>query len=144
MGIFTIAFFCMLIYIVLLLTEKPPISYANIPFPVIGKTTYKPWETVYFAIQRCVTRDITYSFTANLVDLSRGTEYAQQSSNVSATAWCEGILSVPTVVPDLPSGAYKKTFKIIAEWRFRNFVIPIETQKFYIASNKDIEDFFVK
>jgi hypothetical protein len=144
MTIMGVVFIAMLAYIYMLVSETSPVYYTNIPFPVVGKTVYNPGETVYFKIKRCVTRDIPYSFTSNLIDDNTGKVYPLPSVEVSAKKGCSEVLSIPTVIPDIPQGKYHKDFKIFAQGNFKNFIIPLTTDSFYILSNLTQEEVFGK
>ena len=143
MGMIAIAFFSMLTYIVLLLTEKSPIYYTNLPFPVLGnQRVYKPWDKIYFHVDRCIRKDLRYSFTSNIVNVATWAENPMESASITATVWCSSIVSVPTTIPELPTWHYRKTFIITAKGKYRNFVNDLTTEPFFVSNDLTAEELF--
>lgn len=133
-----------LIYDVLVFTEKTPIIYTNVPFPVSEDRTYKPGEELRLVVSRCVSRPLSYALTQTIVadDFNAPIrEYYLESQKIIVdAASCSTVLGIPKIIPSyLPSGNYHISHGISTEGRYRNFIFTVDSQSFEIQNDEPVD-----
>ena len=129
-------------------TEKPAITYKNLPIP-IQQTSYKAGEIVRTNLEYCVTRSTKYTISQKLVELKTNKEYFLPAAIIDVR-WgelaphesplgdddedCRSAEGIPKQLPkNIPKGTYKFLWTGFSDGRYANTVeYRYESQTFTI------------
>lgn len=129
-----------LIYDVLLISEKSPIQYTNQPFPTSEDKVYIPGDILRLIVTRCVSRPIEYSITQSFVNDDPNAlvkvYYLESQNIVIDQPGCQTVLGIPKIIPkSLPSGYYHVEHGVSTRGRFRDFIFTIKSRQFRVEND---------
>lgn len=132
-----LTFTLMVVAFYLFITEKSPISYLNIPFPISEDREYTKGDNLQFIIERCVSMPVKYTIVRAFIndDPNAALTSAHLPSNeVEATkAGCSKALGLPIVIPEtLPAGSWHVDHTIYVSGRFREHSLSAESVSFIV------------
>ena len=121
------------------LIERPYLSYANLPLPVLSPTV-KPGEAVRLLVKRCNTEDgpRAYNVARTLVPLygdGNGLPYVIPASAATVLPGCTTVESQLNVIPaGVPPGRYYIDGVAEVRGTFRSFVVGWQSQPFDVEA----------
>jgi hypothetical protein len=118
------------------LTEKPFLSYDNVPFPVLNQPL-RAGSIVEMKVVRCNSDKDTrlYGTSREILNLDNGKTYIQPATVVSIKPGCtEGISRINSIPEDAPPGRYKLQGTAEVNSRLNHWLVHWESQPFTVVA----------